>query len=108
VEVFHRLIHHGIVKNQVRKFFHPSRFAAIPFPAAVDFSQSRFDSARHAACGGITPAKPGSAQAPLARRARNLRVFHRSVYHGIVKNLIVPLFALASAPEYNSSESKPC
>jgi hypothetical protein len=32
--------------------------------------------ARHAAEGGITPAKPGSAQASLARRARQVEVFH--------------------------------
>jgi hypothetical protein len=56
--------------------------------------------ARHAACGGITPAKPGSAQASLARRARNLRNFHFLIYHGICCKSSVPFLHLASAPEY--------
>jgi hypothetical protein len=40
---------------------------------------------------GITPAKPGSAQASLARRARNVRNFHFLIYHGIMQNSKVPL-----------------
>jgi hypothetical protein len=42
--------------------------------------------ARHAAKGGITPAKPGSAQASLARRARNVKFLHCLIYHGIMQN----------------------
>jgi hypothetical protein len=42
--------------------------------------------ARHADEVGITPAKPGAAQAELARRARNVRVFYFLICDGIVEN----------------------
>jgi hypothetical protein len=42
--------------------------------------------ARHAAFGGITPAKPGSAQAKLARQAQNVKVFHILIFYGFVGN----------------------
>jgi hypothetical protein len=78
--------------------------------------------ARYAACGGISPASPGSAQASLARRARNVKNFHCLIYNGIVKNSEVKLFSrldsngivknsevqilsLASAPKCNTSET---
>jgi hypothetical protein len=43
---------------------------------------------------GITPAKPGSAQASLARRARNVKDFHRLITHNLVKNSAVSYFSV--------------
>jgi hypothetical protein len=48
---------------------------------------------------GITPAKPGAAQAKLARRARNVEVFHFLIHHGIDGNSEVLLLIPACATE---------
>jgi hypothetical protein len=73
---------------------------------SAGFSQSRFKTRPACRFSGITPAEPGSAHAKLARRARNVKNFHRLIHHGIVKNSEVQAFQ--PIPVYNASESAPC
>jgi hypothetical protein len=55
---------------------------------------------------GITPAKPGSAQAKLARRARNVENFQFLICHGMVKNSEVKVLPLI--PVCNDSGAERC
>jgi hypothetical protein len=77
VRNFHFLIYHEICAkfNSETTF---TRFGMQRFRcrALWIFQGTAAKRARHAAAGGITPAKPGSAQAKLARRARNVKNFH--------------------------------
>jgi hypothetical protein len=56
------------------------------------FHNTVTERARRTAAGGARPANGAVAQAKLASRARNVKVFHGLIYHGIVRNSKVEIF----------------
>jgi hypothetical protein len=74
-----------LLKIQNCKFLTSADLQHFRIRTLLIFHNPVTERARHAAESGITPAKPGSAQAPLASRARHVKNFHCSFHHGIAK-----------------------